>query len=138
MRRTPFFSLLLAASTLLAACGGDDGGTGPADPTPEPQPSEEGTFFAMENHSERDAWYVFVRACGTTEWGQDMLGNRILDVNERITWTVNSPGCFDVRAQTNPGAAPRYEAVWTGVQVAAEQTTTVRLDDADWEALPGQ
>jgi hypothetical protein len=131
---TRAFAFLLAGTTLLAACGGDDN-NGPSDSNPEPEPSQEGTFFAMENYSSHDAYYVYIRACGTSDWGSDMLGSSILDVNERITWTVNNPGCFDVRARTSNQVDPVMEAVWEDVQVAANQTTTLELDDENWQAV---
>lgn len=132
--RTSALALLLAGSTLLAACGGD-GGTGPADDQPDDEPTQEGTFFALENHSSRDAFYVYIRACGATEWGDDRLGSsRILDVDERITWTVNQPGCYDIKALSDPTGG-RQQAVWPDVQVPADRTTTIALRDADWGAM---
>lgn len=130
--RLGLVSVLLAGTTVLAACGGGDGGNGP-DTLPDDEPSPVGTFFAMENHSSRDAYYVYIRSCGATEWGADRLGaSTVLDVNERITWTVNDPGCYDVRAVSAISDGTQQEAVWEDVQVPANQTTTVRLEDSHW------
>ena len=117
----------------LAACGGGDD-NGPSTPTPEtPSPSAQ-TLFAMENLSSQDALYVYIKSCGAATWGQDRLGaTRILDVGEVITWTVNQPGCYDVRARTSSSGGQKAD--FMGVNVAEGQTTTVSIHDANWQPL---
>ena len=126
-----FYGFALVGTALLAACGGDDDNNGPSTP-PDQQPSDEQTLFAMENLSSQDAYYVYIRSCGTESWGSDRLGStRILDVGEVITWTVNNPGCYDVQARTSSTAG--QTATYMGVNVAAGETTTVTIQDANWQ-----
>jgi hypothetical protein len=128
------FAFALIGTTLLAACGGGDDDNGPSSPTPpDTQPSEQDhTLFAMQNSSSEDALYVYIKSCGAASWGQDRLGaTRVLDVGEVITWTVNQPGCYDVRARTSSSGGQKAE--FMGVNVAEHQTTTVTIHDADWQ-----
>ncbi|HEX5818313.1 MAG TPA: hypothetical protein VFY20_05525 [Gemmatimonadales bacterium] len=131
-------AVALLATTLLAACGGDDNGSGPSTPEPQdPQPGTQETMFAVENLSSQDAYYVYIKDCGAASWGSDRLGaTRILDVNEVITWTVNEPGCYDVEARTSTAAqGGQKKATYQNVNVVAGQTTTVTIRDANWAAM---
>jgi hypothetical protein len=129
--RAVAFALL--GTTLLAACGGGDDSNGPSTPQTPSEPNEQGqTLFAMENLSNQDALYVYIKACGSATWGQDRLGaTRVLEVGEVITWTVNEPGCYDVRARTSSNGGQKAE--YMGVDVASGRTTTVSIHDADWQ-----
>jgi hypothetical protein len=130
-------SFVLLGTTLLAACGGgdDNGPSAPSNPEPDQTPSE--TMFAIENLSSQDAYYVYIKACGSASWGSDRLGaSRILDAGEVITWTVNDPGCYDVEARTSQSAAGgQKKATWRSVDVESGQTTTVTIRDTDWAAM---
>ena len=132
--RSRAISFAVLGTTLLAACGGGDDNGPSAPSTPDtPQPDQQQTLFAMENLSSQDALYVYIRACGTANWGTDRLGaTRVLDVGEVITWTVNQPGCYDVRARTSSNGGQKAE--FMGVNVAAGTTTTVTIRDANWQA----
>jgi hypothetical protein len=136
--RSRTFAFALMGTTLLAACGGDDGGSGPSTPEPDDQqPSTQETLFAVENLSSQDAFYVYIKDCGSASWGSDRLGaTRVLDVNEVITWTVNNPGCYDIQARTSLNAeGGQKKATYTDVNVADGQTTTVTIRDANWTAM---
>src|SRR3712207_4143753 len=100
---------------LAAACGGGDGdnsgGTGPG-PTVA-------SGFEVVNGSDREAWYVYSRACGTQDWGEDQLGSaNILYPGESVSWE-ESAGCYDVLALTAYGDNPRYQALYEGRSVSA-------------------
>ena len=127
-------TLVVASLTLFAAaCGGDDN-TGPADDGSGPvqNPSDDGqTRLRMTNQSSTSAWYIYVRSCGTENWGPDRLGSsNVLSPGESTSWTTSSPGCYDIRATGEPDSGD--EATWMGVNIANAQTTQVNIQDGDW------
>lgn len=128
-------ALVVASLALAAACGGDN--AGPTDDTntpPETTPSDDGvTRLRMTNQSSTSAWYVYVRQCGNASWGSDQLGSsNVLSPGESVSWTTSNPGCYDIRALSEPGAAEK-EARWDAITVASEQTTQVNIQNSDWE-----
>jgi hypothetical protein len=134
--RARAFAFALMGTTLLAAGGGDD--NGPSAPAPDDsQPDTQETMFAVENLSSQDAYYVYIKDCGSASWGSDRLGaTRILDVNEVITWTVNQAGCYDVEARTSTSSqGGQKKATYPNVNVVAGQTTTVTIRDANWASM---
>ncbi len=84
-----------ALAILTVGCGGgddDNGGTGPG-PGPEVTAG-----FSITNGSTREAWYMYSRACGTEDWGEDELGSaNILYPGESVSWE-ESAGCYDLLA----------------------------------------
>ena len=118
---------VLAVAT--AGCGGgdDDGGTGPS-------PSV-AAGFSISNGSDREAWYMYSRACGTEDWGADELGlANILYPGESVSWE-ESAGCYDLLALTSLNDSPRYQAVYEGKNVASGATTAVNITSGDWSAV---
>ena len=116
-----------------AGCGGgdgdgdDNGGTGPGPAVT--------AGFEISNGSNREAWYMYSRACGTEDWGEDELGSaNILFPGESVTWTESS-GCYDLLALTSASDTPRYQALYEGVEVAADETTSVSISNGDWTAV---
>ena len=130
MKRTITRSLAAAALGILAAastgCGGgdDDGGTGPGPAVV--------SGFEIVNGSDREAWYMYSRPCGTLDWGEDELGTaNILYPGESVGWE-ESAGCYDVLALTSLGDSPRYQALYEGRSVGAGETTGIDIANGDW------
>ena len=74
--RTVLLSTLVGIAALTAACGSDSGATSP---TPNPGGNDADpvdlTGFEVTNASDRDAYYLYTRPCGASEWGADELGS---------------------------------------------------------------
>ena len=123
--RTLALMALTLGSLATAACGGDgDDNTGPG-------PSGT-TGFTITNGSEKEAWYMYSRACGTQDWGEDELGTaNILMPGESVTWT-EAAGCYDLLALTSLGDDPRFEARFDGRTVDAGAATSVGIANGDW------
>jgi hypothetical protein len=120
---------LSALAVATAGCGGgdDDGGTGPGPAV--------AAGFSVSNGSDREAWYVYSRRCGTEDWGEDELGPaNILYPGESVSWE-ESAGCYDLLALTSLNDSPRYQAVYAGKNVASGATTAVSIASGDWSAV---
>jgi hypothetical protein len=120
---------LSALAVATAGCGGgdDDGGTGPGPAV--------AAGFSISNSSNREAWYLYSRACGTEDWGADELGSaNILYPGESVSWE-ESAGCYDLLALTSLNDSPRYQAVYEGKNVASGATTAVSIASGDWSAV---
>lgn len=135
---SPVRSVLLATivglAALTGACGSDSGPTNPTNPGGnEPDPVGV-TGFEVTNSSDRDAYYLYTRACGTSEWGADELGSaNILYPGESVT-VDESAGCYDVLALTKHDT-PRYQALYQANTVAAGQLTALSVQGADWTQI---
>jgi hypothetical protein len=120
---------LSALAVATAGCGGgdDDGGTGPGPAVT--------AGFSISNGSDREAWYIYSRGCGTEDWGDDELGTaNILYPGESVSWE-ESAGCYDLLALTSLNDSPRYQAVYEGKNVASGATTAVSIASGDWSAV---
>ena len=119
-----------ALAILTVGCGGGDdnnGGTGPA--------PEVTAGFSISNGSNREAWYVYSRACGTEDWGEDELGSaNILFPGETASWD-ESAGCYDLLALSSGDDNPRYQALYENKTVAGDAATTVTIANGDWTAV---
>lgn len=127
-------TLVVASLTLFAAaCGGDNNGPADDGNGPTQNPSDDGeTRLRMTNQSSTSAWYIYVRSCGTENWGPDRLGSsNVLSPGESTSWTTSAPGCYDIRATGDPDS--NDEATWMGVNIASAQTTQVNIQDGDWQ-----
>ena len=95
---------ILATMTLVVViatgCGGDDSNG----------PSNHGEL-QVANTADHSGWYVFVRPCGTSDWGNDLLGADVISVGETQTFTVTT-GCKDVLLETELAHAgvARYDS----------------------------
>ena len=101
------FLLALGAALALAACSSDSNG-----------PGETETTLTLLNATETSAWYIFVRACGTATWSDDLLGADVLSPGEEDTFEVPA-GCHDVRMETDPDLDGF--AQWDGITFQANQ-----------------
>lgn len=108
MKRALLLALILAGA---AACGKDD-------PTGPSTPSGQTAILDITNSTSVSIWYVRIRDCGASTWGQDLLGADIITAGLGQSFTV-SAGCHDVRLETS--AANNGEAVYTGVNFPAGQ-----------------
>jgi len=134
-RRTiPLFGTTLLAAFSFA-CGGDDGPSAPdtsGDDVPAPSVT---TGFRITNLSIRSAWYIYFKACGTEEWGEDRLGSsNVLSSGESFTSAVPA-GCYDVLALTDTSEPPYYQIHLPEQSVAAGQTTSIALSSGDWQSV---
>ncbi len=99
-----------AAVLVLAglACGGGDGETPTViveEPpttiptnTPQPQPQPEGTTLEITNNSGVAVWYVYISPADADEWGEDWLGDEMIDPGETHTIVGIPEGTYDVKA----------------------------------------
>lgn len=119
-----------ALAILTVGCGGGDDDTGGTGPGPDVT-----TGFSVTNGSNREAWYVYSRACGTEDWGEDELGTaNILYPGESVSWE-ESTGCYDLLALSSANDDPRYQALYEGETVAGDAATTVNIASGDWTAV---
>src|SRR5215210_3641012 len=113
-RRTLPFVATLALAT--AACGGDDGSTGPS-------PSNDDATVTVVNHAPAGSvLFLRYRACGTSAWGTDVLGSSVLSGGEQISWQL-AAGCYDVRA--TPAEVGLDYLYFNGVQLDAGESETL-------------
>jgi len=125
-RLSAFACSLFAALTL--ACGGGDGGdssTGPSNPPP-PAPGSGDATLTLANHSSNGTVMFFRRkACGSIQWGSDMLGVSLLSGGEQQSWTLTA-GCYDFRA--TPAEVGIDYVYFLGVQLDAGESETLTID----------
>ena len=129
----------MLATTLIAAfslaCGGDD--SGPAAPSGDddvPAPATT-TGFRITNSSSRSAWYIYFKACGTEEWGDDRLGSsNVLSSGESFTSAIPA-GCYDVLALTDTSEPPYYQINLPQQSVLDGQVTSISLSSSDWQVV---
>jgi len=113
-------------------CGGGDGGDGDGATGPGPAVA---AGFSITNGSDREAWYMYSRACGTEAWGEDELGSaNILYPGESVSWE-ESAGCYDLLALTSLNDSPRYQALYTGKSIASGATTSLTIANGDWTTV---
>lgn len=109
-RRAIVAALLLAATVLPSACGGDS--TGPLGET----------TLKLRNNSTQHIQVVNFSACAETTWGPDRLGEtETIAPGGTRQWTITA-GCWDVRAQTQTRT---HE--WHDRQVAGGRTLELVL-----------
>ena len=123
--RNTLFASLVATTLLLGACGGDDN-SGPATPEPSGQ-----TTFRMTNGSTISAWYIYVRSCGASSWGNDRLGSAVLSPGESATLGL-SAGCYDVHAVSS--MEDFKEAYWMGRTLSGD-VAQLSIANNDWVAI---
>jgi hypothetical protein len=104
---------------LAAGCGGDDSNG----------PSNQGSL-RVANTAEHSVWYVFVRDCGTSDWGDDLLGADVISIGETQNFTVGA-GCKDVLLETEPVHAGL--AQWNDQGFAADTTIALALTEWGYE-----
>ncbi len=121
-RRIIGSAILTLAALGAVACGGDGGDvTDPGSP-------EMGTLL-ISNTSSIRALLIRDRACGTAQWGDDLLSDAnsgvggTLDPAETGTWQV-APGCYDLEFTPVEDVAV---FVVSSVQIQPAQSTTVAL-----------
>ncbi|NOT09838.1 MAG: hypothetical protein HOP28_16720 [Gemmatimonadales bacterium] len=113
-------SAFLALTLLVAgACGKGDGGTGPSDSA---------TRLDITNSTNLSIWIVRIRNCGSSSWGSDLLGADVISPNLGQSFVV-TPGCHDVRLESNPDADVAVE--WLNISFPSGQITTRTL--AAWQ-----
>jgi hypothetical protein len=112
--------LVAALATLVtAACGGDgEDSTGPGPTT------SEATVTVVNHAPTGSVLFLRYRACGSSQWGADVLGAGILGSGEQKSWTV-TPGCYDVRA--TPAEVGLDYLYFNGVQVGAGEAKTLEI-----------
>ena len=104
--QTAFLALLVATA---AACGKSDG-TGPS------QNGGETALLDVTNNTNVSIYFVFVRNCGATSWGNDLLGADVIPAGLGQSFTIPA-GCHDVKLESNPSV--NGEMIWTNVSFPA-------------------
>jgi len=120
--RNTLFASVVATTLFLGACGGDDN-NGPVTPEPSGQ-----TTFRMTNGSSISAWYIYVRSCGASSWGNDRLGSAVLSPGESATLGL-SAGCYDVHAVSS--MEDFKEAYWMGRTLSGD-VAQLSIANSDW------
>jgi hypothetical protein len=148
--RAFFNSALVMFSLAAAACGGGSDATGPSGPSGPSDPSgpsgpsgpsapADPTMGTLEvsNPTSVSVYFLKVRACGTTDFGSDLL----LDPNDGVGgllqngetghWSL-APGCYDVRLSASNLLLYTYaKQIHSNIQIQAGQTTSVVT--GDWQ-----
>jgi hypothetical protein len=78
------------------------------------------------NGTDHSVWYVMTRNCGTTTWGDDLLGATVIHVGETKTVSV-VPGCKDLRVETDPSLAGAHQ--WDAMELMPAKTDTVTVSE---------
>jgi hypothetical protein len=126
---------VVALASLTAACGGgDDSTTGPGQ---NPEPGASQATLYVSNDADRSVFYVFARACGTQNWGEDLLGTDSIEPTTSHSFQL-AAGCYDVRAVSSPdGDVPggtKHEVIFQNQTLAAGGSTIAEVDE--WPAEP--
>jgi hypothetical protein len=145
--RALFSSALVLFSLAAAACGGGSDATGPSGPSGPSDPSgpsgpsssADPTIGTLEvaNPTSVSVYFIKVRACGTTDFGSDLL----LDPNDGVggllqngetgRWPL-AAGCYDVRLSPSNALLYAYaKQIHSNIQITAGQTTS--LVTGDWQ-----
>jgi hypothetical protein len=130
----PMLGTTLLAALSFACGGGNDGPSAPDDGGDVPVPTAT-TGIRITNVSNRAAWYIYFKACGTEEWGEDRLGSsNVLSSGESFTSEVPA-GCYDVLALTDTSEQPYYQIHLPEQTVTGEQLTSLTLGSSDWQTV---
>ncbi|HWA17182.1 MAG TPA: hypothetical protein VG817_12155 [Gemmatimonadales bacterium] len=98
-----------------SACGGDSNGP------------NNSASLRVANNADHSVWYVFVRDCGTSDWGDDLLGADVISIGETQTFAVGT-GCKDVLLETD--VTYDGSAQWNNQAFNAD--TTIALSLTEW------
>jgi len=141
--RALFNSALVMFSLVTAACGGGSDATGPSGPpspsgsNPAPGPSASTGTLDVSNPTTVTVYYIKVRACGTTDFGSDLLLDPndgvggLLQTGETGHWQL-APGCYDVRLSPSNVLLYVYaKQIHSNIQIQAGQTASVTA--TDWQ-----
>jgi len=150
--RAFFNSALVMFSFAAAACGGGSDATGPTPtpdpipspgpgpgpaPDPVPAPSPSAGTLEVSNSTSITVYFIKVRACGTTDFGSDLLLDPndgvegLLQTGETGHWSL-AAGCYDVRLSPSNLLLYVYaKQIHSNIQITAGQTTS--LATADWQ-----
>jgi hypothetical protein len=130
----PMLGTTLLAVLSFACGGGNDGPSAPDDDGDVPVPTST-TGIRITNFSNRSAWYIYFKACGTEEWGEDRLGtSNVLSSGESFTSEVPA-GCYDVLALTDTSEPPYYQINLPEQTVTGGQLTSLTLGSSDWQTV---
>jgi hypothetical protein len=136
--RALFNSALVMFSLVTAACGGGSDATGPSGPAPSPGgsnpspgPSSKLGRLDVSNPTTVTIYYIKVRACGTTDFGSDLLLDPndgvggLLSTSETGHWQL-APGCYDVRLSPSNTLIGVYaKQIHSNIQIQAGKTASV-------------
>lgn len=59
--------------------------------------------LTIVNETGQTIYYLYLTPTGDRNWGDDILGNRVLDVGDRMTLSVSGSCLVDVRAEIDYG-----------------------------------
>ena len=123
-RRLSALTCFLFAALTLACGGGGDSSTGPSNPPPPAPGSGDATLTLVNTAANGSVMFFRRRACGSLQWGSDMLGVSILSQGEQQSWTL-SAGCYDFRA--TPAEVGVTYLYFNGVQLDAGEVETLTI-----------
>ncbi len=121
--------LILSFAAALSACGGGgavaNGNTANNPQANNQQVAPANSFYAIQNNSNYDIYYVYMSSSRDPNWGPDQLGNDVLRAH--TTYRFNGVPCdtYDLKLVDEDGD----ECVQSGVQVC--QNTTLVINQAD-------
>ena len=110
---------MTALVVLVSACGDDD-----------PTGLDARARVTVVNGTDHSVWYLLARNCGTSTWGNDLLGARVIQVGETKTISV-VPGCKDLRVETDPALAGAHQ--WDARDLQPAGTDTLLLTEWMYE-----
>src|SRR5262249_38115444 len=137
-------SALVAVALATAACGGGRRATGPSGPAPSPGgsnpspgPSSNLGTLEVSNPTTVTIYFIKVRACGTTDFGSDLLLDPndgvggLLATSETGHWQL-APGCYDVRLSPSNALFTVYaKQIHSNINIEAGKTASVVA--TDWQ-----
>src|SRR5262249_43812766 len=137
-------SALVAVALATAACGGGRRATGPSGPAPStggsnqtPPPSSNLGTLEVSNPTSVTIYFIKVRACGTTDFGSDLLLDPndgvggLLSTSETGHWQL-APGCSDV--QLSPSNTLLYvyaKQIRSNIKIQAGKKISIAA--SDWQ-----
>jgi hypothetical protein len=86
-----------------------------------------GPVLTVVNDTGYDIYYLYVSKSDSDEWGEDVLGDEVLEAGDSFRVTLSSSGTWDLRAEDED------EDVYTKYKLSVTKDTQVviTLDDLD-------
>ncbi len=104
-------SILAIAALACSTTGGGGGG-------------RESVSLTVVNNSSVDIWYVYISPSDQETWGDDWLGDHVIEAGESYTITGIQPGTYDLMAEDSD-----HNEIATEMDVEMDGPITWTLSD---------
>ena len=143
LRSLGWLSGALAAALALVSLGCVGAGTSSSG-AQEPGQAQEGQYavqirqptgvgpasMQIANHSNEAIYYIYMSPSAQSTWGQDLLGNQVLQPGQSFTLSNIGPGQWDLRVVDSSGNSKE----WRGAQLQAGGAYSVEVGSGGWRA----